>query len=182
MERNLVERAQHGDRQAFSELAFEISDRLFALAHRILRDFDAAGDALQLTLVRAWRDLPTLREPARFNAWVHRLLVHACQDELRRLRRRAPILRTIATDDRVDDSSAALAVRDELERAFARLSADQRAVIVLQYYRDLSLPEIADLLGVPAGTARSRLHYARRAMRAAIEAERRLAAREGRPA
>src|SRR5918996_4767165 len=92
MDRSLVERAQRGDREAFTSLAFELSDRLFAVAHRILRDFDSAGDALQVTLLRIWRDLPALRDPALVEGWANRVLVRACHDELRKQRRRAPTL------------------------------------------------------------------------------------------
>lgn len=171
MDRQLVERAQRGDREAFQELAFGVSDRLFAVAHRVLRDFDAASDALQAGLVRVWRDLPSLRDPERFEAWAYRAVVNACQDQLRSERRAASRLRIVPIEPLVDDASAAISDREEVARAFERLNADQRAVIVLQYYRDLSLPEIAELLGVPLGTVRSRAHYAKRVLRAAIEAD-----------
>ena len=171
MERSLVERAQRGDREAFQELAFAISDRLFAVAHRILRDFDAAGDALQVALLRIWRDLPSLRDPDRIEAWAYRALVRACHDQLRRERRAAPDLRLLTAETTSGDPAANVSDREELERAFGRLNADQRAVIVLQYYRDLTLPEIAEVLQVPIGTVRSRIHYAKRVLRAAIEAD-----------
>lgn len=171
MERSLVERAQRGDREAFQELAFAISDRLFAVAHRILRDFDAAGDALQVSLLRIWRDLPSLRDPDRIEAWAYRALVRACHDQLRRERRAAPDLRLLTVEATSPDPAANVTDREQLERAFGRLNADQRAVIVLQYYRDLTLPEIAEVLQVPIGTVRSRIHYAKRVLRAAIEAD-----------
>ena len=171
MDRALVEQAQRGDREAFQALAFAVSDRLFGAAHRILRDFDAAGDALQMALVRIWRDLPSLRDPDRFEAWAHRALVRSCHDQLRRERRSATPLRILETDSVAEDPSGAVTNREEVERAFRRLNADQRAVIVLQYYRELSLPEIAELLQVPLGTVRSRAHYAKRVLRAAIEAD-----------
>jgi len=180
MDRFLVEQARRGDREAFTTLAFELSDRLFAVAHRILRDFDAAGDALQVTLVRIWQDLPALRDADQIEGWSYRILVRACHDQLRRQRRRAPVLDLLppfpaepAPDDAVVD-------RDQLERAFRRLSTEQRAAVVLQYYRGLTLPEIAEALGVPVGTVRSRLHYAKRAMRAAIEADSRPPIQKGR--
>ena len=171
MERSLVERAQKGDREAFQELAFAISDRLFAVAHRMLRDFDTAGDALQVALLRIWRDLPSLRDPERIEAWAYRALVRACHDQLRRERRAAPDLRLLTAEATSADPAANVSDREELERAFDRLNADQRAVIVLQYYRDLTLPEIAEVLQVPIGTVRSRSHYAKRVLRAAIEAD-----------
>ena len=182
MERSLVEQAQRGDREAFTRLAFELSDRLFAVAHRILRDFDSAGDALQVTLLRIWRDLPTLRDPSLVEAWAYRVLVRACHDELRKLRRQAPALHLLAVDGAEEDPAISIADREQLDRAFRTLSTEQRAAIVLQYYRDLTLSEIADVLQVPIGTVRSRLHYAKRALRSAIEADARPTTRKGRMA
>jgi RNA polymerase sigma-70 factor (ECF subfamily) len=177
-----VEQAQHGDREAFTRLAFELSDRLFAVAHRILRDFDSAGDALQVTLLRIWRDLPTLRDPTLIEAWSHRILVRACHDQLRKQRRQAPALHLLAVDGAVEDPAISIADREQLDRAFRTLTSEQRAAIVLQYYRDLTLSEIAEVLQVPIGTVRSRLHYARRALRSAIEADARPTTRKGRTA
>jgi RNA polymerase sigma factor (sigma-70 family) len=171
VDRSLVERAQRGDREAFQALAFELSDRLFAVAHRMLRDFDAAGDALQVALVRMWRDLPSLRDPDRIEAWAYRILVRACHDELRKARRLAPGPRVMLPEVSSADPIGSIVDREEMERAFRRLNVDQRAVIVLQYYRDLTLPQIAEVLDVPIGTVRSRAHYAKRVLRAAIEAD-----------
>ena len=182
MERSLVEQAQRGDREAFTRLAFELSDRLFAVAHRILRDFDSAGDALQVTLLRIWRDLPALRDPSLIEAWAYRVLVRACHDELRKLRRQAPALHLLAVDGAEEDPAISIADREQLDRAFRTLTSEQRAAIVLQYYRDLTLSEIADVLQVPIGTVRSRLHYAKRALRSAIEADARPTTRKGRMA
>ena len=182
MERSLVEQAQRGDREAFTRLAFELSDRLFAVAHRILRDFDSAGDALQVTLLRIWRDLRTLRDPDLIEGWAYRVLVRACHDELRRQRRQAPALHLLAGDSAVEDPAITIADREQLDRAFRTLTADQRVVVVLQYYRDLTMTEIAGVLQVPVGTVRSRLHYAKRALRSAIEADARPATRKGRTA
>ena len=180
MDRSLVERAQRGDREAFTSLAFELSDRLFAVAHRILRDFDSAGDALQVTLLHVWRDLPSLRDPALIEGWAYRVLVRACHDQLRKQRRRAPALHLLAEHRTQDDPATVIADREQLDRAFQRLSTEQRVAIVLQYYRGMTLPEIADVLAVPVGTVRSRLHYAKRAMRAAIEADAREMTTRGR--
>ena len=180
MERSLVERAQRGDREAFTHVAFALSDRLFAVAHRILRDFDAAGDALQVALLRIWRDLPSLKDPDRIEAWAYRALVRACHDELRTRRRQVPTLRLLPPDGASEpDPALGVADREQLDRAFRKLPVEQRAAIVLQYYRDLTLPEIAEVLQVPVGTVRSRLHYAKRALRAAVEADARPPAREG---
>lgn len=178
MDLTLVERAQRGDREAFQVLAFALSDRLFGVAHRVLRDFDAAGDALQGALIRIWRDLPSLRDPEKFEAWAHRALIHACQDQLRRSRRAASVLHVLEREPLAEDPAGTVTDREEIERAFRRLNADQRAVLVLQYYRDLSLPEIAELLHVPIGTVRSRAHYAKQVLRAAIEADARPAIEE----
>ena len=181
MERSLVERAQRGDREAFTSLAFELSDRLFAVAQRILRDFDSAGDVLQVTLLHIWRDLPTLRDPGLVEAWAYRVLIRACHDELRKQRRLIPALHLLPADGGVEaDSAVAIADREQLDRAFRRLPVEQRAVIVLQYYRDLTLPHIAEILQVPVGTVRSRLHYAKRALRSAVEADARPTTREAR--
>ena len=177
MDRSLVERAQSGDREAFQVLAFTISDSLFAIAHRILRDFDAAGDALQGALLRIWRDLPSLRDPQAFEAWAHRALIHACHDEIRR-DRRSGTLRILPNEPLAEDHAGPVTDREEVERAFRRLNAEQRAVIVLQYYRDLSLPQIAEILQIPIGTVRSRAHYAKQILRAAIEADSRLTTME----
>jgi RNA polymerase sigma-70 factor (ECF subfamily) len=182
MDRSLVERAQQGDREAFSALAIELSDRLFGVAHRILRDFDAASDALQVALVRMWRDLPGLRDPELIEGWAYKVMVRACHDALRLTRRRSPALRAVAEVASVADHARAFADREALERAFRKLSVEQRAAVVLQYYRDLTLPEIAEVLGVPVGTVRSRLHYAKRVLRSAIEADARPPAREERNA
>jgi RNA polymerase sigma-70 factor (ECF subfamily) len=185
VELDLVRRAQHGDESAFSELAYGIGDRLFALASRILRDGDLAEDATQQAIVTIWRELPALRDPARFEAWTYRILVNACNAEARRERRWRPSLHVLDADTRgtdTDDPQLTVTARDELERGFRRLPPEQRAVLVLQHYLDLSLPQISGLLGVPIGTVRSRLHYARNAMRAALEADARHAMREGRMA
>jgi RNA polymerase sigma-70 factor, ECF subfamily len=183
MDRYLIERAQAGDREAFASMAFALNPRLYGVAHRILRDSETAGDAVQEALVRIWRDLPSLREPERLEAWSYRLLVRACHDELRKRRGHPPVLHLLPDDDgAIDRSIGAVADRDQLERAFRSLSSDQRAAVVLHYYRDPTLREIADVLGVPIGTIRSRLHYARRSIRAAIEADARAAQSKGSPA
>jgi RNA polymerase sigma factor (sigma-70 family) len=171
VERALIERAQHGDRDAYARLATHVSHRLFAVALRVLRDHDAAGDVVQAALVEIWRDLPSLRDPDRFEAWSYRIVINACRSSRRRARRTIAATELMPAQLSVGDSQMHVAVRDELERAFARLTTDQRAVLVLLYYRDLSIAEIATSLGVKQGTIKSRLHAARRAMRAAIDAD-----------
>ena len=181
MERDLVERARKGDRDAFASLVHQVSDALFAVAHRILRDADLAEDALQVALITAWRELPHLRELDRFEAWVHRILVRACYAEARRSRRWTMNVRVLPVDGpATPDAHLSIADRDELERAFRRLPFEQRAVFVYHHYVGLPLVEIAETLGIPAGTARSRLHYPPRALRAAIEADAEPVVQEGR--
>ncbi len=175
MELELVERARRGDHDAFALLAGAAISRLDAAARLILRDPDQAKDAVQETLVRTWRDLPTLRDPARFDAWLHRLLVHACIDEARRLRRHRFDVELSPLDiHSVADGTSTTADRDQLERGFSRLEPDARALIVLHHYLDLPLPEVANALGIPLGTAKSRLHRALQSMRAALDADARL--------
>jgi RNA polymerase sigma-70 factor (ECF subfamily) len=179
MDRELVIRAQQGDEGAFASLAVAAGDRLHAVAHRILRDIDLAEDATQQALLAIWRDLPQLRDPARFEAWSYRLLVRACYAEGRKSRRWGPNLRLLPVDEPVAaDQLSSVVDRDQLERGFRRLSIDHRAVVVMHHYLDLSLSQIADVLDVPEGTVRSRLHYAMRGLRAAMAADARPAPRE----
>ena len=185
MQRDLVERARKGDHDAFAELAGAAISRLDSAAWLILRDPEQAADAVQNALVRAWRDLPTLRDPDRFDAWLHRLLVRSCLDEARRLRRhRVDMEITALTSPAVAGHESAIADRDQLERGFARLEPDMRAVIVLHHYLDLPVHDVAVTLGIPLGTAKSRLHRALGLMRAALDADARQPrdVPEGRPA
>jgi RNA polymerase sigma factor (sigma-70 family) len=179
MDLDLVVRAQHGDEQAFASLAVVVGDRLHAVSHRILRDTDLAEDATQQALLAIWQDLPTLRDPARFDAWSYRLLVRACYAEGRRARHWTPNLRLLPVDepDRADRLGTVVD-RDQLERGFRRLSLDHRAVVVLHHYLDLPLEQVADVLGVPLGTVISRLLHAMRGLRAALDADARPAAQE----
>jgi RNA polymerase sigma-70 factor (ECF subfamily) len=172
VDRDLVEQAQRGDREAYAILARSRGDRLFGVARRILRDIDRAEDAVQQALVIAWRELPRLRDPDRFDAWLQRLLVHACYSEARRQRAWNANVRVLPVDGPIaPDELASLADRDEVERGFRRLPPDQRAILVLHHYQGLDSNEIGKVLDIPPGTARSRLHYAHRAMRALLEAD-----------
>jgi RNA polymerase sigma-70 factor (ECF subfamily) len=156
---------------------------MYAIAARILRDGDLAEDALQGALIAAWKSLPTLRDPARFEAWLRRLLVHACYAEARRRRSWTSRIRVLPVDGPVGpDGLLSVVERDALDRAFGRLSIEQRAVFVLHHHLGLSLVEIAESIGVPPGTARSRLHYATKALRSVIEADLVPVASEGRMA
>jgi RNA polymerase sigma-70 factor (ECF subfamily) len=170
--RDVVERAMRGDHDAFGLLVQMTSDRMFAIATRILRDPGLAEDALQSSLITAWRELPRLRDPDRFEAWIRRLLVHACYAEARRRRAWAGNVRVLPVDGPAGpDELVSIADRDALDRAFRRLTIEQRAVFVLHHHVGLALVEIAETLGIPPGTARSRLHYAIRLLRSAIEAD-----------
>jgi len=171
MRRDLVEAARRGDHEAFEVLASSAADRLYGVARLILRSTDLAEDAVQEALVRAWQQLPSLRDPDRFDAWLYRLVVNACADEGRQLRRRSEQVRPLVLDCAVGDDTGVVADREQLERGFSRLRPEQRAVLVLHYYRGYSAAEIAPMLGIPEGTARSRLHYATEAMRAALAAD-----------
>jgi len=166
-----VTRASRGDREAFDLLAASIVDRLYAVARLILRDADLAEDAAQETLVRCWRDLPTLRDPERFDAWVHRVLMRAIYDELRVAGRQRAAVSILRLEPAVPDASDDVVVREQLDRGFRRLTLDHRSVLVLRLYLGLSLEETAAALGIPVGTAKSRLHYAIDAMRVVLEAD-----------
>ena len=178
MDTDLVIRVQNGDEEAFASLAVVVGDRLHAVAHRILRDTHLAEDATQQALLAIWRDLPQLRDPARFDAWSYRLLVRACYAEGRRSRQWSPNLRLLPTDVAAPDELQLIADRDQLERGFRRLSIEHRAVVVLHHYLDLPLEAVAETLGVPVGTVRSRLHHAMRGLRAALDADSRSVSRE----
>ncbi|MEO8273790.1 MAG: sigma-70 family RNA polymerase sigma factor [Chloroflexota bacterium] len=172
VDRDLVEQSQRGDREAFAILARTRGDTLIGVARRILRDVGLAEDAVQQALVIAWRELPRLRDPERFDAWLQRTLVHACYAESRRQRAWLSTVRVLPVDGPVGtDEIGALIDRDEVERGFRRLPPEQRAILVLHHYLGLDSNEIGEVLDIPAGTARSRLHYAHRAMRALLEAD-----------
>ena len=172
MRTRLVEQARDGDDVAFAALVDLDGDLCYAIAYRILRDLDRAEDAVQVTLVSAWRDLPSLREPDRFEAWLTRILVRACYAEASRNRRWSARLRGLPIDTPApSDPMATVADRDRLDRGFRRLPTDQRAIVVLHHYLGWTQPEIANALDIPLGTVKSRLFYAPRALRAAIVAD-----------
>jgi RNA polymerase sigma-70 factor (ECF subfamily) len=158
-------------------------DRLFGIARRILRDVHRAEDALQDALVIAWRDLPDLRDPDRFDFWLQRVLANMCIEHARRDRRRYSRLEVLELSDHAArDELAGVVDRDIVDRAFRRLKAEERAVLVLRYYLGYEPAVIADMLGVSGGIIRSRLHHAHRAMRAAIDADARATAVGGQSA
>ncbi|MEO5885342.1 MAG: RNA polymerase sigma factor [Candidatus Limnocylindrales bacterium] len=167
----LVNQAKQGDREAFDALARLAGDRCMAIAFRILRDFDHADDAVQSALVTAWREIRALRDPERFEPWLHRILTNACYAEARRRRRWTEAIRLLPSEPGGPDEYLTVEIRDQLERGFQRLTAEQRAVLVFHHYVGLPLPEIAERLGLPLGTVKSRMHHAKRALRAGLEAD-----------
>ena len=173
MERALVELARGGDEEAFASLIRMAGDRLMAIAFRILRDVDRAEDAVQQAIVTAWRDLPALRDPDRFDGWLYRVLVNACYVEARKTRRWNANVRVLTVDIAGSSGDELLSIedRDELDRAFRRLPPEQRAAFVLHHYAGMPLADIGEALDIPVGTVKSRLHYAAAALRAAIEAD-----------
>jgi RNA polymerase sigma factor (sigma-70 family) len=179
MRREVIEEARHGDTGAFETLAGSVIDRLYGAAVLILHDRTMAEDAVQETLIRAWRDLPRLRDPERIEPWLHRVLLHACLDLARRER---PLASQADVPVWAGDGLSLetdVADRDAVRRGLRRLPPGQRGVLVLRYFLDLSVPQIADALRVPLGTAKSRLHHAQQAMRAAMDADGRAVAAEG---
>jgi RNA polymerase sigma-70 factor (ECF subfamily) len=168
----LVERASQGDHEAFGELIGAHLARLDTAARLILRDTELARDAVQEATLRAWRNLRGLRDPGRFDAWLHRLTVNACLDLARQRRSRViEIELTPLHEQRIPDASSQVTDADYVERMLASIDPAQRAVVVLHYYLDLSLPETAAALGIPLGTAKSRLNRALVAMRISIVAD-----------
>jgi RNA polymerase sigma-70 factor, ECF subfamily len=173
----LVRQAMQGDREAFDALARQTGDRCMAIAFRILRDFDLADDAVQTALLTAWRDIRALRDPDLFEPWLHRILTNACYSEARRRKRWSRAIRLLPAEP-VHGPDAYLTVesRDQLDRAFRRLTVEQRAVLVFHHYLGLPLPDVAARLGVPLGTVKSRMYHAKRALRAGLDADARASA------
>jgi RNA polymerase sigma-70 factor (ECF subfamily) len=172
VQREVVERAAQGDQAAFASLATGHVDRCYALAYRILRDPHRAQDATQQALLNAWRDLATLRDPEKFDAWLHRIVVQACYLESRGERRWTARVRLLSVvPPNSPDIAKSVVDRDALDHAFRLLTPEQRAVVVLHHHLGYPLTEIAATLGIPEGTARSRLHYAVRQLRAALDAD-----------
>ena len=172
MHRDLVDQAKRGDEEAFDALARMVGDRCMAIACRILRDADRAEDAVQAALIVAWRELRTLRDPERFEPWLHRILTNECYAEARRRNRWSANIRLLPMGEpREAEGILTVNDRDQLERAFRRLTLEQRAVLVFHHYLGLPLPEVADRLGIPRGTAKSRLHHATAALKASVDAD-----------
>jgi RNA polymerase sigma factor (sigma-70 family) len=173
MHDDLVSRAQAGDHDAFSALAAGSIARLYRTARLILRDDEQARDATQDALVRAWLDIRALRDPDRFEAWLNRILVRGCYEESARSRRRRTVEVRVDGIEWAGDPGDGrhLVARDQVDRGFRRLTPEQRAVLVVHHYLGLPDTEASDVLGIPPGTFKSRLHRATVALRAAIEAD-----------
>lgn len=179
----LVNQAKQGDREAFDALARLTGDRCMAIAFRILRDFDLADDAVQTALLTAWREIRSLRDPELFEPWLHRILTNACYSEARRRRRWSAAIRLLPVEPvHGPDAYLAIELRDQLERGFRRLTVEQRAVLVFHHYLGLPLPDVAERLGLPLGTVKSRMHHAKRALRAGLEADTRASVTQERTA
>ena len=175
----LVQRARDGDEDAFTQLVDLDGDRCYAIAYRILRDVDRARDAVQQAFLLCWRELPKLRDAERYEVWLYRLLVNACYEEARRHKRWTTRVRVLPMDGpAAPDPIVSIDDRDALERAFARLSPEHRAVFVMHHYAGLPLQAIADVVGVPVGTVKSRLHNSIQNLRTALEADTRLGVAE----
>ena len=183
MHADLVGQAQRGDREAFDALARMAGDRCMAIAFRILRDFDLADDAVQTALLTAWSEIRSLRNPDRFEPWLHRILTNACYAEARRRRSWSEGIRLLPVEP-VHGPDPYLTVddRDQLERGFRRLTVEQRAVLVFHHYLGLPLPEVANRLGIPVGTVKSRMYHAKRALQASLEADARASSSQERMA
>lgn len=168
-QQRLIELAQRGDHDAFAQLVDATIVRLDASARLILRDRELAQDAVQEALLRAWRDIRGLRDPGRFDAWLYRLTVHACLDLARRRRRRVVEVALDALPlPRSPDPTSDLVRRDLLDQALRSLDPAHRAVVALHYLLDMPLRDVADTMGIPVGTAKSRLHYALKTMRTGV--------------
>jgi RNA polymerase sigma-70 factor (ECF subfamily) len=172
---SLVERARSGDHAAFDALVDLDGDRCLAIAFRITRDHALAQDAVQQTLITAWRELPRLRDVERYEMWLQRLLVNACYQELRKLRRWNDRVAPLPPDGpAAADPYRSTEDRDALDRAFQRLAPDRRAIFVLHHHAGLPLATVAQIVGLPVGTVKSRLHYATDTLRAALAADARI--------
>jgi len=167
----LVERAMRGDAEAFGVLIRGASGRMYAIASLMLRDGDRAEDAVQEAIIRAWRDLPRLRDPERFDAWLHRLVVNASYDEARRHKRRAQVSLDAAVEVVHADETRHVVERQRIEHAFRRLPMDQRAVLVLHNHLQMTHSEIAEALDLPIGTVKSRIGRGLDALRASLAAD-----------
>jgi RNA polymerase sigma-70 factor, ECF subfamily len=174
----LIARAQRGDATAFDDLIRPRIERLLRLAISITGNESDGRDVVQEVCVRVWRELPKLRDPGKFDAWLSRILVNGCRSSMRG-RRRSEV-REISIDGMAAEQSGRdaavgdrLSTTDAIQRAFSRLDGDKRTIPILHHVDGRSVAEIAELLRIPRGTAMWRLHTARQALERALEVERR---------
>ena len=158
---------------SFAALTRRHIDSAYRLAWAILGDSGDADDATQEAFASAWRNRRSLRDPDRFDAWFGRILVNECRLRLRRRARERIRPLTELGEPAGADASGHVSARDAISRAVTRLDADHRIVVILRYWADLSVDEIAARLDVPPGTVKSRLYTARAALAQALESERR---------
>lgn len=170
---DLVRRAARGDALAFERLLATRADQAFRIARAMLGDESEARDATQDAFVSAWRELPRLREPERFDAWLRRILVNACRAQMRVRKRVREIRLEVIADPPAPGPSLSeqLGATDTLARAFDRIGGDKRALLVLHHLDHASVADIAASLGIPTGTVKWRLHDAREALQRALVAE-----------
>lgn len=172
MDTDLVVRAQDGDEIAFARLADGIYGRLQQLAFRILRDPELARDAAQQAALSMWRNLPQLRDPARFEAWSYRLCVNACYSESRRRTYHSLEVEPLPGHEAVSpDEYQRVIDHDQLERGFRHLSVDHRVVLVMHHYLGMPVDQVAATLEIPLGTVKSRMNRALQQMRRALTAD-----------
>ena len=169
MERELIERARRGDRSAYEQLVRRKVETVYRTARAIIGNDADADDATQDALIGAWRQIGSLRDPDRFDAWLGRITVNACRQALRRRRGGALVALPVSGADAPVDAAASgfearMVSSDAFDRAFARLSAEQRAILVFHHRDELSVADVASRLGIPEGTVKSRLHAARAAL------------------
>ena len=171
MQRDLVIAARDGDHEAYSQLVRAAFPRLYGVANLILRDADRAQDAVQDALVLAWRHVRSLRDPDSWDAWLRRLTVRACYKVANKEKRRREVEQHVTLDAGsavTRDHSAELAEQDWVVSQLGSIDIDKRAVLVLHYYLDLPMPEVAEILDIPYGTAASRLHRGLEALRVSM--------------
>lgn len=187
MDKELIRSAASGDHEAYTSIVHAVIDQFHGIAFSVLRDTHLAEDAVQAALISVWRDLPKLRDPDRFGAWSKRILLNACYTEARRRRRFSreitedviPVETVESVISVAEDGLETVLDRDLLERGFLHLSVEQRVVMVLHFFLDLKPEQAADILGIPVGTFKSRVHRATSALRAGLDADRRAGTGEG---
>jgi RNA polymerase sigma factor (sigma-70 family) len=165
----LVRHAAQGDALAFEALVNPRLDQAFRIASAILGSEADAHDVVQESFIGAWKQLPRLRDPERFDAWLHRLIVNRCRDALRRRARSREIDLSGVADLVARDATDDVGEATRINAAFERLNVDQRYLLVMHHLQQMSVAELSRELGIPEGTGKWRLHAARKALEAALE-------------